>query len=234
MSPPAANPRRRFNLVYDFDGTLLPMGPWDSEQELLLAWMQESRPPAWRRRYFRLVAEGDRRGWLRRSFKWHYLRLLRGAPQELLERVTERLAARIPPEDRAALREQRDRGHRLLVASCGTADLSERVLEACGVRACFEAVLANRFVFREGRVAGLRLEVPSGQSKVQLLESLHLDPADTVSIGDGATDLPLWEWSAVPVVLDRTGAGRARFGAKSYHFVSATPGVLELLEQLGG
>lgn len=225
---------RRFNVVFDFDGTLLPMQPWDSEQELLAAWLESRRLPAWRRLYCRLVIEGDRRGWLKAGFKKHYLGFLRGSPRELVDRVAQRLAARIPAEDRDALHELAGRGHRLILASCGTADLSERVLASCGVLACFEAVLANRFVFREGRIQGLRLEVPTGQAKLHLMQSLRLDPADTVSVGDGATDLPLWEWSAVAVVVDRSGALRARFGRRPYHFVSGTPAVPELLRRLGG
>jgi phosphoserine phosphatase len=225
---------RRFNIVFDFDGTLLPMQPWDSEQELLAVWLEGRRLPAWRRLYCRLVMEGDRRGWLKGGFKKHYLGFLRGSPRELLDRVAERLAARISPEDRGALHELAGRGHRLILASCGTADLSERVLASCGVLPCFEAVLANRFHFAQDRISGLRLEVPSGQAKLRLMQSRGLDPADTVSIGDGATDLPLWEWSAVPVVMDRSGALRSRFARRSYHFVSGTPGVPELLRRLGG
>ena len=227
---------RRFNIVYDFDGTLLPMQPWDSEQELLLDWMESRRPPppAWRRLYCRLVAEGDRRGWLRRSFKWHYLRLLRGAPRGLLNRVAERLAGRVSATERDAIICLNKRGHRLILASCGTADLSERVLASCGLLSCFEAVLANRFIYKEELISGIRLEVPSGLRKRQLLESRGIDPAATVSIGDGATDLELWEWSAVPVVVDRSGAGRSRFGRRPYHFVSSTSEVLDLVKGLGG
>ena len=34
---PGGTSFRRFTIVWDFDGTLLPMEPWDSEQELLVA-----------------------------------------------------------------------------------------------------------------------------------------------------------------------------------------------------
>ena len=133
-----------------------------------------------------------------------------------------------------ALQTLKGRGHRLLVASCGTADLSERILAACGVLSCFERVLSNRFVFRDGLVAGLRLEVPTGTRKRELVESLGVDPAVAVTVGDGATDLPLWEWSGVPVVVDRGGARHARFGRGSYRVVASTAGVLEIVTGLGG
>ena len=227
---------RRFTIVYDFDGTLLPMEPWDSEQTLLMFWLESRRPalPAWRRLHCRLIVEADRRGWLQGSFKKHYLRFLRGAPQGLLDRVAALLAARIPQEDRSALCSLKSRGHRLILCSCGTADLSERILAACGVLPCFEAVFANRFVFQDGLVSGMRLEVPSGRAKRELLQSLGIDPAGTVSVGDGATDLPLWEWSAVPVVVDRSGAARVRFSRRPYHFVSSSSEVLGIVSRLGG
>jgi phosphoserine phosphatase len=228
------SPRRRFDIVYDFDGTLLPSRPWDSEQELLLAWLRERRPAAWRRLYCRLVVEGDRRGWLKGAFKRHYLGFLRGSPRELVDQVAGELASRIPPEDRAALRALKDRGHRLYLASCGTADLSERILEACGVLGCFQEVLGNRFVYAQGRIAGMRLEVPSARSKLLLVQSRGLNPADTVSVGDGATDLPLWEWSAVPVVVDHGGGPPAWLARRPFHVVPGNAGVLDLLKRLGG
>jgi phosphoserine phosphatase len=224
--------RRRFTIVYDFDGTLLPLGPWDSEQELLLTRLRAVHSPF--RLYGRLVAEGDRRGWLLRSFKRRYLALLRGTPEAFVDRVAARLAGRILSKDREALLALKSRGHRLLVVSCGTADLSERILARCGLLPCFEAVLANRFVFREGRIAGMRLEVPSGRAKLEIVESLGIDPAGAVAVGDGGTDLPLWQWSAVPVVIDRSGRAQAGRWPDSYHVVASCAAVLDIVQGLGG
>ncbi len=225
--------KRRFSIIYDFDGTLLPFQPWDSEQELLLSRLQAVHAPFWRRWYGWLVAEGDRRGWLR-SFKRRYLGLLRGTPEAFVDRVAAHLAGRIPPEDREAVLSLKSRGHRLIVASCGTADLSERILARCGLLPCFEAVYSNRFVFREGRIAGLRLEVPSGRVKLEIVKSLDIDPAGAVAVGDGITDLPLWQWSAVPVVVDRSGRTPASRWPETYRLVSSCAAVLDIVRGLGG
>jgi len=224
--------RRRFTIVYDFDGTLLPLGPWDSEQELLLSRLESVRAAFWRRWYGRLVVEADRRGWQPRSFKRRYLRLLRGTPAGFLDQVALRLAARILPQERDAVLTLARRGHRLLIASCGTADLSERVLAICGILPCFEALFANRFVFQEGRISGMRLEVPSGRAKLEIVKSLGIDPAGTVAVGDGITDQPLWQWSAVPVVVGR--GRRAALGRGTYRVVASCAGVLDLVVSLGG
>jgi phosphoserine phosphatase len=230
---------RRFTIVYDFDGTLFPSQPWDSEQELLLARLQAVRAPFWRRWYGRLVAEADRRGRLLGSFKQRYLGLLAGTPEAFVDQVAARLALRIPPGDIDAALHLKARGHRLIVASCGTADLSERILAYCGLRSCFEAVYANRFVFDQGRIAGLSLEVPSGKAKLELVESLGIEPDSAVAVGDGITDLPLWQWSAVPVVVDRarrTPPGRAaapRWPA-GWRVVGSCAAVLDIVRGLGG
>jgi phosphoglycolate phosphatase-like HAD superfamily hydrolase len=76
--------------------------------------------------------------------------------------VAQRLAGRIPPETRRTIAALEARGHRLIIASCGTADLSERILDASGVLQCFEAVLGNRFVFTRGVIAGMDMSVPFG------------------------------------------------------------------------
>jgi phosphoserine phosphatase len=225
---------RRFTIVYDFDGTLLPMEPWDSEQELLLARLEGLHPVSWRRWYGWLVAEGDRRGWLHGSFKRHYQRLLRGLPEGFVDQLAARLAGRIPAEDREAVLALKRRGHRLLVVSCGTGDLSERILARCGLLACFDAVLANRFVFREGRIAGMRLEVPSGRAKLELVKSMGIDPADAIAVGDGATDLPLWQWAATAVVVDRDGRAPAGRWPAAFRRVASCAAVLDVVRGLGG
>jgi phosphoserine phosphatase len=225
---------RRFTVIYDFDGTLFPFQPWDSEQELLLSRLRAVRSPFWRRWYGWLVAEGDRRGWLPRSFKRRYLGLLRGTPQAFVDQVAAQLARRIPPRDREAVLRLKARGHRLIVASCGTADLSERILERCGLLPCFEAVYANRFVYERGRISGLRLEVPSGRAKLEIVESLGIEPAGAVAVGDGITDLPLWQWSAVPVVVDRSGRTPAGRWPGTYRVVASCAAVLDIVRGLGG
>jgi phosphoserine phosphatase len=226
--------RRRFTIVYDFDGTLLPLEPWDSEQELLLSRLQAVHPVFWRRWYGRLVVEADRRGWLLRSFKRRYLGLLRGTPEAFVKQVAARLAGRISAKEREALLVLKSRGHRLLVVSCGTADLSEGILARCGLLPCFEAVLANRFVFREGRIAGMRLQVPSGRAKLEIVESLGIDPAGAVAVGDGGSDLPLWQWSAVPVVIERSGRAPAGRWPQTCRVVASCAAVLDIVQGLGG
>ncbi len=223
---------RRYAILWDFDGTILPSDPYDSEQTLLLSWAAAcpGGPSPARRLFCRLLVRADRKGWIGGSFKTHYLRLLRGSGGELLDEVAGRLARKISPETRQAFSALRERGHRLIVSSCGTADLSERILTASGVRGHFESVQGNRFVFQEGAIAGMRLEVPSPQAKLALARASGLDPARTVVVGDGPTDFPLLDWAGIPVLIDRDGAGGARVRGGRYHRVRSIPEIVELLD----
>lgn len=235
-NPRVSAPTRAYAVVFDFDGTILPSVPWDSEQTLLLARAAEARSP-WalvRRWYARWIALADRRGWLGSGFKGRYTRLLRGCPVDLLDEVASTLALRVPKDTRGCLRELRARGHRLLVASCGTADLSERILRAAGVVHCFEAVVGNRFVFERDRIAGMRLEVPSPAAKLQAVQAMGLDPESTVAVGDGPTDLPLLRWARFPVVVAPAGGKRPVWARDGWAAIGRLSGLTEILQGLGG
>jgi len=58
-------------IIWDFDGTLLPHAPYDSEQTLMLYKLDESaqRPPYIVRAIARLLIWADRRQMLRKTFK---------------------------------------------------------------------------------------------------------------------------------------------------------------------
>lgn len=62
---------RRFTIIWDFDGTILPLAPFDSEQSLLIHRMsQREKPFGWfKKAYARAVISADRREWFRKTFK---------------------------------------------------------------------------------------------------------------------------------------------------------------------
>ena len=190
-------------------------------------------PPA-RRLYSWWVAYGDRRGWLASSFKSRYLPLLKGTGSELIERVAEGLAERISPEARAAIAALRAKGHRLIVVSCGTSDLSERILRASGLRECFEAVLGNRFVFTRGAIAGMDMDIPTAKAKLEAIRSAGLARESTVAVGDGPTDIPLLRWAGIPVVIAPKGPRAARWAPKSCSIIASLSQLPDILERHGG
>ena len=92
-------------IIWDFDGTLLPLSPYDSEQTMLLHKLDEitPRPSLPVRAVARLMIAADRRQMLRKTFKRFYIRLMRGTPAAVMDQIGRRLSDRIPNQDRQTI-----------------------------------------------------------------------------------------------------------------------------------
>jgi len=224
---------KKFTIIWDFDGTILPVDPHDSEQSLLIYLLNESREtlPLFKRVTVRAIIYADMKEWLRNSFKKLYLRFLKGVKVEILDHVAECLAEKIPEADRQTLLRLKEDGHKMMVLSCGTADLSERVLKQAGLDGCFEMIEGNRFQIEKDHIIGMDLRVPDPEDKVKLTIAQGISPKKTVVIGDGYTDLPLLDWAGIPVIIDRKGEKKNRYASKDYHFISSIPEILQIIER---
>ena len=125
----------KHTIIWDFDGTILPLSPYDSEQALLMHLLnrRDKKMSLFNRLFTRFVVFADRREWFRRVFKMHFERSLRGKKIGLLDHFAELIATTIPSEDRNTYHALKENGHEMVVLSCGTADLSERILMAAGI-----------------------------------------------------------------------------------------------------
>ena len=107
----------KFTIVWDFDGTLLPNEPYDSEQTLMMYRLYEAceKPPIPIRALARALLYADQKQYLRKVFKKFYIRLMTGSAVDIFDPVCRRLAANIPQSDRQALmqlaRVRRYHGH---------------------------------------------------------------------------------------------------------------------------
>jgi phosphoserine phosphatase len=104
---------KKFPIIWDFDGTILPSTPFDSEQSLLLHRMnQPDKAFSWfKKGYSKVIIYADQRQRFRKTFKKSYIRLLRGTPSATLDEVCRNLAHKITPADRLALRELKNEGY---------------------------------------------------------------------------------------------------------------------------
>ena len=125
----------RHYIVWDFDGTLVPNVPYDSEQSLLLYRLhQKGNGPSFFTRFLvRLLVYADRKEHLRKVFKRFYIHFLIGTSADIYDPVCTQLAAKISQTDRRALMRLSQQGHRMIVLSCGTVNLSEGTLEKAGL-----------------------------------------------------------------------------------------------------
>jgi phosphoserine phosphatase len=152
-----------------------------------------------------------------------------GTAVELFDPVGSRLAAKIANPDRQGLIQLTDQGYRMIVLSCGTANLAESTLEKAGVADCFEAIAGNRFESANGKISSMTLHIPNPEDKVRYLAELKIDPSKCMAIGDGYTDIPMLDWAKYPVLLDRTGRKQPKLAYKNYCFVRSLPEVFDLV-----
>ncbi len=222
---------RTDTIIWDFDGTLLPLAPYDSEQTLTLYKLDETlpRPPHIVRAIARLLIGADRRQMLRKTFKRFYIQLMKGTPAAALDHIGRRLSDRIPPEDRKTILRLTAEKYRMVVLSCGTADLSERALTHARLGDCFENIVGNRFKINRGVINGMILHVPNPVDKVKWVKKRGISADAAIAVGDGYTDIPLLDWAKISVMMDRTGEKRTRYKHKNYRFISSTSEILEAI-----
>jgi phosphoserine phosphatase len=222
---------RRYSVIWDFDGTILPSTPYDSEESLLmykLTYPQERIGLA-KRIFAKAIIYADRKERLRKTFQRFFVSFLKGTHTHTLDHIAERLAERISKADRDAILHLNGDGHDMMVISCGTADLSERVLKVTGLLECFSRIEGNRFQIVNNQLMGMDFQVPDPEDKVKLVNRLGVCPEKAVVVGDGYTDIPLLDWAKYPILLDRTGKKRVRFAKKRYHFVDSIPEAAEMI-----
>jgi phosphoserine phosphatase len=224
---------KKWTIIWDFDGTILPHAPYDSEQSLLIHAMHRKQNPfGWLKKIFaRAMIYADQHERLRRAFKMSYIWMLKGTSSAALDRVCRNLAGKISTADRGVLRTLKEDGHDMIVLSCGTADLSERVLRFAGLLDCFSLIEGNRFRFAGDRIAGMELRLPDPADKLLMMQQLNLSPDLTMVVGDGYTDLPLLDWSTMPVVMNRSGKKKKYFSDRNFYFISSIPEITNIIDK---
>jgi phosphoserine phosphatase len=222
---------KTFTIIWDFDGTLLPNDPYDSEQSLLLYKLYESEEKIslFLRTLTRVLIYADNRERLRKTFKRYYAWFLKGTGVNILDQVSQLLAEKIPELDRQALMQLKSKGHPMMVLSCGTADLSERVIKMVGLTHCFDYIEGNRFHIVNGKITGMLFNMDNPEQKVKFLQEKRISPENAIAVGDGYTDIPLLNWAGIPVMLDRTGEKKALYGHNNYKFISEISEILNIL-----
>jgi HAD superfamily phosphoserine phosphatase-like hydrolase len=218
-------------IVWDFDGTILPSVPYDSEQTLLLHLLRQpgAEIPLRKKIMGWIALLGDRHELFPRLFKRVYVRLLAGAPVSVLDDVCNNLARRISAQDRSVFSKLKEHGFPMIIVSCGTRDLITRVLRAAGIEECFQRIEGNRFRIEGGHIDGFESSIADPAAKVRVLaESCGLASSQVVAVGDGYTDMPLLDWAGVSVLIDRSGKKGGRM--RRYRTIASALEILEILE----
>jgi phosphoserine phosphatase len=225
------DPMPTYSIIWDFDGTLLPNDPHDCEQSLMLYKLHESgsKIPLYLRMIAHILIYADNKELLRRSFKRFFVWFMKGAHETELDRVSKHMAEKMSAADRNVIRDIKEHARQMIVLSCGTADLSERVLKMAGLDDCFDIIRGNRFTYENSRITGMTYGMKNPEDKKVYLQNNGFSPDKTIAIGDGYTDIPMLDWAGISILLDRSGKKKAHLDHKKYHFISSLPEILELI-----
>ena len=106
-------------ILWDFDGTILPITPFDSEQALLINRMKQPDKPfsLLKKAYVKAIIYADQHERLRKTFKKSYIRFLNGTPSKVLDQVCRDLAKKISTEDRKVFWKLKANGYDMMVLS---------------------------------------------------------------------------------------------------------------------
>ena len=221
-----------YTIIWDFDGTILPSDPYDSEQTLLQYRMKISRRKIslFKQILARVVIYADMKEWLGESFKKYYIYILKGMRTEVLDRVAECLAKKISNVDRQTFLKLKGDGHHMVILSCGTLDLIERVLRLAELYDCFDLISSNRFRLLNDRITGMDFHILNPKNKLKIAGDRGISSEHSIVIGDGYTDLPLLNWAKMSIVIDRSGEKKKKYIKRDYHFVSSIPELVDMIQ----
>ncbi len=108
-----------------------------------------------------------------------------GVAMDMFDPVWTRLSAKITETDRQAILQLANQGYRMILLSCGTANLAENTLQKAGLARCFEVIAGNRFESVNGKINTMTLHSPNPADKVKYLAKLKVEPSKCMAVGDG-------------------------------------------------
>lgn len=174
-------------IAFDFDGTLYPFAPYDSE-ELLMLLASRSRGELIRARAKRAVAKDIAGKSSLEVFDRDYLRYAKGATMQTIREVVDFISRPCQAEWYAPLKELSAKAD-LIVLSAGTTEIARMFLQRFGVENLFTGFYGKHLIFSpEGKMTGYTSEVPTTRAKAEVLHGLGSRYQRVFATGDGLTD----------------------------------------------
>ena len=222
-----------WSIIWDYDGTILPFTPYDSEQFLLdyLLSRKKREISFIKRIVARAAIFADKHQILGHSFKKYYMWVLKGTDASVLEEAGNALSVLIPDSYIDTLSFFAKKGFKMYIISCGTANLCINPLKIKKADTFFSQIISNPLIFKKNKIDGIYFNVKKGIDKIKVAEKLNLDPARTIVVGDGYTDIPLLDWSAFPFMLDPGKNKRKKYANKNYTFIESLPQIMDIIDK---
>lgn len=191
---------KRDCVLFDFDGTLYPIAPYDSEQRLLRK-NAEGKGTLFRMRTKRLIAQDQAGKLLDGAFHRQYARLIRSVTPKMIEDVAHDVSFLLTDSDVQALSDLAKQAD-LAVLTCGTENLVEAFLRLAGLENHFFLIRGKRIIWDESGKAQLIVDIDRPEAKATALEELRLSYRTIIAVGDGPTDLPMLQASDFGLIID--------------------------------
>ena len=223
------------NIVWDYDGTILPFTPYDSEQFLLDYLINKKKISIIKKVVARLAIFADKKKIMGYSFKKYYTWILKGIDASVVEEVSNALSLAIPDSHIDTFSFFAKKGFKMYIISCGTADLCVNPLKLKKADTFFSEIISNPIIYKNNKIDKMFYNVKRGSDKVAIAKKLNLDPQKTIVVGDGYTDIPLLDWSSFPFMLDpelnSQKIKRKKYANKNYTFIESLPQIVDIIEK---
>ncbi|HKL59741.1 MAG TPA: HAD family hydrolase [Sphaerochaeta sp.] len=211
--------KKKHLVAFDFDGTLYPLVPYDSEQRLVLSTAKD-RGHLNRLRAKRMVLKDSEGRMGLGEFNRRYHDLLGGCTPAHVEQVAKDLFSLVDAKQFALLKELAEKAD-LAILSCGTENIIHSFLSLHKVDHLFFQVSGKSLHFNNGQKPDITCTIGSPEMKSTVFAELKKKYAHAIAVGDGPTDIPMLKEADLGLIIDWSGKA-AQYPFETYPDLHST------------
>lgn len=194
---------KKYLIAFDFDGTLYPLIPYDSEQRLVLS-TAKNRGHLNRLRAKRMVEKDNQGRMGLGEFNRRYHDLLGGCTPSQIDEVASDLFSLVDPTQFTLLKELSKKAD-LAILSCGTENIIHAFLSLHKIEHHFFQVSGKSLHFTKGEKPDIVCTIGSPEEKREAFATLKKNYTTTIAVGDGPTDIPMLKEADLGLIIDWNG-----------------------------
>ncbi len=205
--------KKKYLIAFDFDGTLYPLLPYDSEQRLVLS-TAKGRGHLNRVRANRMVQKDSEGKMGLGEFNRRYHEMLGGCTPSQIEEVAHDLFSLVESDQFALLKKLSEKAD-LAILSCGTENIIHAFLSLHKIEHHFFQVSGKSLHFNKASKPDIKCTIGSPEEKRSVFADLKKKYTHSIAVGDGPTDIPMLEEADLGLIIDWNGE-EARYPFETY------------------